>query len=112
MGMLVIVAIAIVIVLAVWYSMADHGNKGGTIAHQRITPQEYQAGYAQRDHLLVDVRTAEEFGTGHIHGAVNIALPQLPQQMATLPKDQPVVLYCRSGARQQFRGPTVGPSWL
>jgi phage shock protein E len=62
-------------------------------------PQQYQTTYTPREHLLVDVRSPEEFATGHIPGAVNIALPNLPQRMATLPHDQPIILYCRSGAR-------------
>jgi rhodanese-related sulfurtransferase len=99
MSMVVIAVVAVVVVLAVWYSMNSGGTMIGANAHQRITPQEYQAGYAKRGHLLVDVRTAEEFRSGHIPGAINIALQDLPQRMDTLPKDQPIVLYCRSGAR-------------
>ncbi|MCO6491883.1 MAG: rhodanese-like domain-containing protein [Phaeodactylibacter sp.] len=51
---------------------------------------------------LIDVRTPEEFGEGHIEGAVNINfyddafIQQLEQQ---LDKDKPVMLYCRSGRR-------------
>jgi rhodanese-related sulfurtransferase len=99
MSMVLIAVIAIVIVAVVWYVTSNGQNTVGVSAHQRITPQEYQTGYATRDHLLVDVRTAEEFRTGHIAGAKNIALQSLPQQMAALPKEKPIVVYCRSGAR-------------
>lgn len=71
----------------------------GVASSQRITPQEYQTSYAKSDHLLVDVRTAEEFRSGHIPGAVNISLQDLPTSMSKLPKDKSIVLYCRSGAR-------------
>jgi rhodanese-related sulfurtransferase len=105
MSMVLVVVIAIVVIWAVWYSMAQ-SNKGSqqtqgkqSTSPRRISPQEYQTNYAKRDHLLVDVRTAEEYGTGHIPGAVNIALQSLPDQMATLSKEQPIILYCRSGAR-------------
>ena len=104
-SMVPLVAIGIVIAIVVWYSLSRQGDNFMTTPAQRIfkslTPQEYQAAYATRDHLLVDVRTPEEFASGHIPGAVNIALQTLPQQMATLPKEQPVVLYCRSGARSR-----------
>jgi rhodanese-related sulfurtransferase len=99
MRMVTIIVIAIVVVVAVWYSMNHGGNMFGATAHQRLTPQEYQASFAKTNHLLVDVRTAEEFRSGHIPGAKNIALQDLPQQMDKLPKDKPIVLYCRSGAR-------------
>lgn len=49
---------------------------------------------------LVDVRTAGEFGGGHLPGAINIPLDQLSGRLGELKKgDKPVVLYCASGAR-------------
>lgn len=51
---------------------------------------------------LVDVRTAEEFASGHIEGAVNIPVQELDRRMRELdPVEQPVVVYCRSGARSR-----------
>jgi phage shock protein E len=105
MSMVLIAVVAIVAVVVVWYSMnhteESRATMNGASAPriQRITPQEYQTGIAQQQHRLVDVRTAEEFRAGHIPGAVNIALQNLPERMATLSKEQPIVLYCRSGAR-------------
>jgi rhodanese-related sulfurtransferase len=50
--------------------------------------------------LLLDVRTREEFGGGHIEGAVNIPVQELPRRAKELPqKGRPIVVYCRSGAR-------------
>ena len=49
---------------------------------------------------LVDVRSPSEFASGHIEGAVNIPLQQLPKRMGELGlTTQPIVVYCRSGAR-------------
>jgi rhodanese-related sulfurtransferase len=49
---------------------------------------------------LVDVRTPDEYAAGHIEGAVNIPVQELPGRVDELaPKDAPVVVYCRSGAR-------------
>ena len=48
---------------------------------------------------LLDVRTAMEFGEGHLTGAVNIPVHELPQRVAELDTTKPVVVYCRSGAR-------------
>ncbi|WP_131667347.1 rhodanese-like domain-containing protein [Psychrobacter pygoscelis] len=50
---------------------------------------------------LIDVRSPEEYATGHIDRAINIphykiiANPSLVSQFS----DHPVVIYCRSGAR-------------
>jgi rhodanese-related sulfurtransferase len=48
----------------------------------------------------VDVRTAVEFATGHLPGAVNIPLDQLGARAGELRSEQrPVVVYCASGTR-------------
>ncbi len=48
---------------------------------------------------LVDVRTREEFASGHVAGARNIPLQELEARLGELPQGRKVVLYCRSGAR-------------
>jgi len=50
-------------------------------------------------HLLLDVRTAAEYASGHLEDSVNIELNDLPSQLAAIPTDQPVIIYCRSGNR-------------
>ncbi len=50
--------------------------------------------------IVVDVRTPEEFRSGHLPGAINIPLDRLPSQMAALrKKNAPIITVCRSGAR-------------
>jgi phage shock protein E len=50
--------------------------------------------------VLLDVRTVEEFGEGHIKGAINIPVQNLAERLKELPaKDKPIVVYCHSGAR-------------
>lgn len=49
---------------------------------------------------LVDVRTPEEFSAGHIDGALNVPVGELPKRIGELgAKERPIVVYCRSGAR-------------
>jgi rhodanese-related sulfurtransferase len=49
--------------------------------------------------FVLDVRTPEEYVAGHVPGAVNIPYDQVGARLAEVPKDKPVVLYCRSGRR-------------
>jgi rhodanese-related sulfurtransferase len=49
--------------------------------------------------VIVDVRTPSEFEAGHAKGAVNIPFDQIAARAGELPKDRPVVLYCRTGRR-------------
>ena len=48
---------------------------------------------------LVDVRTEPEFEAGHVPGARHIPLETLDSDPASLDRDQPLVIYCRSGDR-------------
>lgn len=51
--------------------------------------------------ILVDVRTPEEYQQGHIKGArlMDFYSAEFHAMMQTLPKEKPVILYCRSGRR-------------
>jgi len=43
--------------------------------------------------LIVDVRTAEEFGEVHILGAVSAPLGEFKDYLKSMPRDRPIVLY-------------------
>ena len=66
-----------------------------------ISPQALLERQAKGDSALfvLDVRTAEEFAAGHVPGAVNVPYDQVASQLAQIPKDKDVVLYCKSGRR-------------
>lgn len=55
--------------------------------------------------LLLDVRTAEEFGEGHVEGAIQIPHDELGDRIGEVvekqggDKHKPIVVYCRSGRR-------------
>ena len=50
---------------------------------------------------IVDVRTPAEFRDGHLAGAVNMDFfgASFDSQILALPKDKPILLYCRTGNR-------------
>lgn len=50
--------------------------------------------------LLVDVRSPQEFSSGHIKGAKNIPVSEVATRLKEFGDTQkPIVVYCRSGAR-------------
>ena len=57
-----------------------------------------EEGYAP---LILDVRSPEEYGEGHISGAINIPYTELEARVSELGVDfgDEVVVYCRSGRR-------------
>lgn len=54
--------------------------------------------------VIIDVRSAEEFGAGHISGALNIPHDQMEARLAEIAayKEKDVVVYCRSGRRSEL----------
>lgn len=50
--------------------------------------------------VLLDVRTPQEYGAGHIPGSQNIPLQSIDKVDAFIAsKDTPLFIYCHSGAR-------------
>lgn len=70
------------------------------------TPQKLKELLDQNDGnlVLLDVRTPEEFATGHIKGAVNISAtaPDFVSNIQELDKTKKYIVYCRSGGRSQM----------
>lgn len=44
---------------------------------------------------LIDVRPEDEYGLGHLPGALNIPLRQLERRLSEIPRDREIVAYCR-----------------
>ena len=49
--------------------------------------------------LLLDVRTVGEYEARHLDGARLIPVDELAARIDEVPRDHPVVVYCRSGGR-------------
>lgn len=49
--------------------------------------------------FLLDVRTPQEFASGHIPEAVNIPVDDLRSRLAELPRDRKIAAYCQVGQR-------------
>jgi len=63
-----------------------------------ISPHELKARLDNGDELIVvDMRQAWEYQSGHIPGAKNIFLQEIPARIDELPKDTDIVFQCWSG---------------
>lgn len=68
-------------------------------AHREIGPAELDAMLKDGRALLIDVREAGEFATGHIAGAVNMPLSNFSPSNIPDPEGRTVVLQCAGGRR-------------
>jgi len=57
--------------------------------------------------IVLDVRTPEEFGSGHIPGALNIPHTELAARVDDVRSDRGVVLYCMVGPRARLGEKTL-----
>jgi len=73
-------------------------------AYRQITMEDAAAMMEEEaEYIILDVRTKEEYASGHIPNAINIPnevigseeIPELPD------KDQLILVYCRSGNRSK-----------
>jgi len=78
-------------------------TKGWILANfESISPQQAQTLILNDDNVtLLDVRTPEEYKSGHIRGAKLIPLGKLEANLDKLKadKNKKIVVYCRSGNR-------------
>jgi phage shock protein E len=101
---LILLAVAVLGIVAVTVLLSSdlRGNPTSQVGEvsQLISPLDYKQEFGETsEHLLLDVRTAEEYTSGHIKNAINIPVESLPDLLDELPGDLPIVVYCRSGNR-------------
>ena len=96
------IIVAAVATFVVWKVVGGRDSAMFSTFEQLDTGQ-YQTEFLQQHtpHMLLDVRTPQEFSSGYSAGAVNIPLQSLPQRINELPQDRPIILYCRRGHRSR-----------
>jgi rhodanese-related sulfurtransferase len=52
--------------------------------------------------FLLDVRNPPELAVENVSGALNIPLPELRRRLDELPRDQEILIFCRSGQRAYY----------
>ena len=69
--------------------------------NEEVTPEVFLSKIGTENTVLIDVRTPEEFGGGHIPNSININFnaPDFSAQIEKLDKSKTYLVYCRSGAR-------------
>lgn len=83
-------------------SAKDPVNLAGMVAANFLrgdVPTVYWEALPGTDVFLLDVRTAEEYASGHVPGAVNIPIDELRPRLDELPKDREIWSYCYVGQR-------------
>ncbi len=83
---------------------ADVTSENSSATYTQISQEEAKEMMGKDDdHIVVDVRRADEYAAGHIPGAILIPNEEIgTEQPAELPDlDQIILIYCRSGNRSK-----------
>lgn len=59
----------------------------------------------EQDAVVIDVRTADEYNTGHIDGSINIPVDNISS--VDYDKDTLIIVYCASGMRSATAAETL-----
>jgi len=79
---------------AILFPLTTSANTTHKVEQSAVQPEKAKG-------IWIDVRSAEEFNSGHLQNAVNIPHDQIIEGIKVVSSDKnaPINLYCRSGRR-------------
>lgn len=60
-----------------------------------VSRDELEGKLARNGIYVIDVRPSVEYDAGHLPGAVRMPIEELPERLHEIPRDRPVIAYCR-----------------
>ena len=97
--------IMLLISLSLFGMTACSGENGKASTYEQITAEQAKTIMdTEKDYIIIDARTKEEFAEGHIKNAILIPEYEIANRAEKeLPdKEQLILVYCRSGRRSKI----------
>ena len=97
--------IMLLISLSLFGMTACGGENGKVSTYEQITAEQAKTIMdTEKDYVIIDARTEEEFAEGHIENAILIPEYEIANRAEEeLPdKEQLILVYCRSGRRSKI----------
>ena len=97
--------IMLLISLSLFGMTACDGENGKASTYEQITAEQAKTIMdTEKDYVIIDARTEEEFAEGHIENAILIPEYEIKDRAEKeLPdKEQLILVYCRSGRRSKI----------
>lgn len=95
-GILIAIGLIVFLIASLGSEQASNAGKLPAFVSVDQAHQMYEEGT-----FVLDVRTPEEWNEFHAPNTTLIPLDELASRVNELPKDQPIVVVCRSGNRSQ-----------
>ena len=96
--------VIIILIIAVVIVMSLSGTNKSVI--QSPNSEEISEIIQDKSVTIIDVRTAEEYKTGHVEGAINIPYDEIENEV-NYDKNQALAVYCRTGVRSSEAAKTL-----
>lgn len=97
--------IMLLVSLSLFGMTACSGENGKASTYEQITAEQAKTIMdTEKDYVIIDARTEEEFAEGHIENAILIPEYEIASRAEKeLPdKEQLILVYCRSGRRSKI----------
>ena len=97
--------IMLLISLSLFGMTACDGENGKASTYEQITAEQAKTIMdTEKDYIIIDARTEEEFAEGHIENAILIPEYEIKDraQKELSDKEQLILVYCRSGRRSKI----------
>jgi len=92
-------------IVALWRHMTDFAEEtmpevqdmmASPPPTESINAETVLAGLSNGEYVLLDARPSDEYAAGHLPHAVSVPIDIIEDALTTLPKDRPIVVYCRN----------------
>lgn len=85
--------------LALLSGCINPAKQPGEGKYADVTVSEGKQMIDSGDIFILDVRTKEEYDTGHIKGSILIPLQEIEKRYNEIPRDRKILVYCKTGHR-------------
>nr|WP_300093653.1 rhodanese-like domain-containing protein [Sedimentibacter sp.] len=113
----IIIAAAVLLIIVLAAGCSNNEDKTSSedksmnykAEYVKISPEEAKEIMESEEAIVLDVRTKEEFGQGHIDGAVLLPVDEISSKAEEVLKDKnaKILVYCRSGNRSAAAARTL-----
>ena len=101
-----IIFVVLIVVLIVAIIVVMSFSKSSESVIQTLNSEEVSEIIQDESLIIIDVRTEEEYESGHIEKAINIPYTEIESKV-NYDKDQAIAVYCRTGVRSSEAAKTL-----
>lgn len=101
---LLAITVILIITIGIYVIKNSNNQKTSEPSYKTITQETAMKMMSEeKDYIIIDVRTKDEYDGGHIPGAISLPIDRIgDNDIPELPdKNQLIMVYCRSGNRSR-----------